>query len=208
MFLFSWHIFDCCLLSVDPLQFPKKVIPSHMSIHPVLHTFSSLWFQEQWLDTKPSFTQQDICNTLQDQGLGSMISQIPGIRTPSPPIWQLQSVWQSKGFFPVGSFLGVICNIQEEGCHMMCVSLTQTYSISSERCIFQDCVCLWHHHLCNFIAEWSSIVYRDSCFLIQSSLHRQKMVFHALLLCSVLPECSGVFKFWKRILFWRQGYEW
>lgn len=90
---------------------------------------------------------------LQGQGFGSRTSPIPALPRPPPPMWQPPSVWQSKGFFPVGSFLGVICNIQEEGCHMMCVSLTQTYSISSERCIFQDCVCLWHHHLCNFIAE-------------------------------------------------------
>ena len=52
----------------------------------------------------------------------------PSIPTPSPPIWQPPSVGQSKDFFPVGRFLGVICKIQEEGMsHGVCVPHTDTF---------------------------------------------------------------------------------
>ena len=99
---------------MDPLQFHHKGVPPDMSIHPVCLTFSSLWFQEEGLNSIPSATQQDGCATpCKGKGLDLGPPQSQAFPHPPPPIWQPPSVWPSKHFFPVGRFLGVTGKVRE-----------------------------------------------------------------------------------------------
>ena len=124
-----------------------------------------------------------------------MTSQIPSFPQPPPPIWQPPSVWQSKCFISVGRFLGVIGNIREGQGYQVFVCLSHRpiwlrVSISLSNSVVANGTFFWQHS----IAESTSIVHRDICFLVRIYVHGHGLFFHALLLGRGLPECSGVFK--------------
>ena len=128
---------------------------------------------------------------LQGQGFGSRTSPIPALPRPPPPMWQPPSVWQSKGFFPVGRFLGAIGTIREGRRCTWYVSVSQTYLVPWEHFSVRQCGC--HRPLClrTCVAVSTSVVSGDVCFLVRSSVHGHRMCFLALLLGRGLPEPSG-----------------
>ena len=97
---------------------------------------------------------------------------------PPGPIWWPKSVFHSKGFFAVGRYLGVIWKIWEGRGFPWHLWLS---FILSEN-FFPNCGCQWHVFLHIFMAESTSIVYMDVCFLIHSAVYGHRVWFCILLL--------------------------
>ena len=173
-----------------------------MDIHTPFLTLYSFCFQNVWVDIGPCANQQDLYAYTLHGPWALVWMYDPPNRSP-PHSLSIQSgnpisVFQSMCFFPVERFIGVICQSPKGRDFPWYLSFPFGYFLFSMSFSYHLCGCKLHflHHF--FLAEYYSIVYMYTLFLIQTSVHGQRMGFCVLLWWIVLHEYSGTFHFLKR----------